>query len=99
MNGLDLLAHHRLCARHASEWIPDENDLVCIFVESLVCDGDLVEYVPRQQLDGAVEALREIVHRAEKPCGAHEVPLPYDVAWAEQVAIAKAALDQLGGHS
>src|SRR4051794_7834757 len=153
---MDVIAHHRLCTRHAEEWIPDENDRVCIFVESLVCDGELVEYVRadilrgavealreivsgpdaskgenygcldlheartiarealdrddlschagegidslRQQLDGAVGALREIVHRAETPCGAHEVPLPYDVAWAEQVAIAKAALDRLGGQ-
>jgi hypothetical protein len=54
-----VIAHHRLCARHASEWVPDENDCVCIFVESLVCDGELVEYVPASQLAGAVERFRE----------------------------------------
>jgi hypothetical protein len=64
---MDVLAHHRLCTRHAEEWIPDENDRVCIFVESLVCDGELVEYVPAEQLRGAVEEterLREISNKA-----------------------------------
>jgi hypothetical protein len=88
-----VIAHHRLCARHASEWIPDENDRVCIFVESLVCDGELVEYVPADQLRGAVEALREIkrVAAIEAPPVSEEVP-------ANVWKIAFDALNHLGGQ-
>jgi hypothetical protein len=46
-----------MCERHAEEWVPDPNEIVCIFDESLVCEGPLVKYVPAEQLRGAVSAV------------------------------------------
>jgi hypothetical protein len=45
----------RLCERHAEEWVPDPNEIVCLYCESLTCGGPLHKYVPASQLAGAEE--------------------------------------------
>jgi hypothetical protein len=57
----------RLCERHAEEWVPDPNEIVCIYCESLTCEGPLHKYVPASQLAGAVEEngkLRALIESA-----------------------------------
>jgi hypothetical protein len=56
----------RFCARHEEEMVdPGERD--CLGAEMSPCEGEEVEYVPAEQLQGAVEQLRravEALHRA-----------------------------------